>query len=56
MSFFKLTMKNNVGSAIGTPYAMNLLEIFELFTSDCTQATNIFEVGKNCHGPSYWFC
>jgi hypothetical protein len=31
------------------------LVIFSLFINYCTQVANIFEIGKNCHGPSYSF-
>lgn len=31
------------------------LVISSLFINYCTQFANIFEIGKNCHGPSYSF-
>ncbi len=44
----------------GPPYTMNLLAWLWRFLSflqarsDCTKATKIHEIRKNCHGASHW--
>ncbi len=55
MSFFKLTMEKNVALVMGPHCIVNPMTWLWkslVFTSNYTQASRIYEVGKNCFGPN----
>ncbi len=54
MLVFKSTMEKNVALAMGRLCIVNPMTWLWkslVFTSDYTQASRIYEVGKNCYGP-----